>query len=476
MRGVMTILVAGLCVSAAGAVASADGLDEAYKKEFAFLEAEKRALEERLADIEGESERRQQAARGEIEGLQAKLLALRNQADDLESDLMDVEREGGDARERADLLVETMGRAGDTLRLYGYDLAAPSRDPEVQATQIENLFKTAAMVIGKGAEIKTEEGEFFLEDGTKTAGKIARIGRIAAYGVAERAGGALAPAGGGRLKLWHEPAFETARAVVEGDDPSLLSIFLFESLEKGVERKADKTWMEVVRSGGVIAWVIVALGALAVLMMLARVMLLARAGSRTDKLAQRVGALIDQGLQEEALAYCKKAKGAAARVLTATIKNLKRERESLEDIISEAILHESPTVERFGTTILVVAAVAPLLGLLGTVTGMISTFDVITEFGTGDPKLLSGGISEALVTTELGLIVAIPTLLIGTLLSGYASGILEGMERAALQTMNRADAFKARERNPAAGPGKPRDGDKRKAPAKVKLETEGAPA
>jgi biopolymer transport protein ExbB len=72
---------------------------------------------------------------------------------------------------------------------------------------------------------------------------------------------------------------------------------------------------------------------------------------------------------------------------------------------------------------------------------MISTFDVITEYGTGDPKLLSGGISEALVTTELGLIVAIPTLLIGNLLTGWADRILARLEVSALQVVNTALGF-----------------------------------
>lgn len=469
-------LMMALVLCAAVAPAFADGLEDAYKKEFAFLEAEKRALEGRLEEVGVESEEKVSAAKAEVEALQRQLLDLRSQADELEGDLEATEREGGDARERAELMMETMSRAADTLRNHGYDLAAPSEDPEVQATQIENLFKTAALVIEKGGEIKTEAGEFFLEDGTKTSGQITTVGRIAAYGLSEKGGGALAPAGGGRLKLWHEPALQSAKDMVEGREPATLSIFIYESLEKGVERKADKTALEVIQSGGVIAWVIVCLGFLAVLMIVARVTILARAGSRTDKLVERVGALIDQGLQEEALAYCKKAKGAASRVLAATIRNLKRERESLEDIISEAILHESPTVERFGTTILVVAAVAPLLGLLGTVTGMISTFDVITEFGTGDPKLLSGGISEALVTTELGLIVAIPALLIGTLLSGGAGNILESMERAALQIMNRADAFKAKKN----GSGDPIDRGEQKrtidGDPNRGLEPEGAPA
>jgi biopolymer transport protein ExbB len=67
---------------------------------------------------------------------------------------------------------------------------------------------------------------------------------------------------------------------------------------------------------------------------------------------------------------------------------------------------------------------------------MITTFDIITEFGTGDPKLLSGGISIALITTEIGLIVAIPALIFGNLLSGWAENIKDSMEKAALRVIN----------------------------------------
>lgn len=108
----------------------------------------------------------------------------------------------------------------------------------------------------------------------------------------------------------------------------------------------------------------------------------------------------------------------------------------MESVVHEAILRESGALDRFGSAILVIASVSPLLGLLGTVTGMIATFDVITEFGTGDPKLLSGGISIALVTTELGLIVAIPALLIGSVLSAWARSIKRDMEHAALRVTN----------------------------------------
>ncbi|RMG21080.1 MAG: MotA/TolQ/ExbB proton channel family protein, partial [Deltaproteobacteria bacterium] len=183
-------------------------------------------------------------------------------------------------------------------------------------------------------------------------------------------------------------------------------------------------------------------GLIGLLLILARAFLLWRAGSRTREVVDAAAPLVKLGQLEEAMAKCRSFPGAAARVLETTIRNLDRERDHLEDIVSEAVLHEAPTIERFGSTILVLAAVAPLLGLLGTVTGMISTFDIITEFGTGDPKLLSGGISEALITTELGLIVAIPTLLLGTLLSGRADTILGDLERAALRVMNLAPQAK----------------------------------
>jgi biopolymer transport protein ExbB len=152
--------------------------------------------------------------------------------------------------------------------------------------------------------------------------------------------------------------------------------------------------------------------------------------------SEDVSTFVRKGLLDEAIARCASYKNATSRVLAATIRNLDRDREHLEDIISESILHENSYLDRFGSMIIIIAAVAPLLGLLGTVTGMISTFDIITEFGTGDPKLLSGGISEALVTTELGLIVAIPALIFGNLLSGWAENIKEDMEKAALSVTN----------------------------------------
>ncbi|WP_444678040.1 MotA/TolQ/ExbB proton channel family protein [Halomonas sp. E19] len=109
--------------------------------------------------------------------------------------------------------------------------------------------------------------------------------------------------------------------------------------------------------------------------------------------------------------------------------------EALEARLDEAVLAELPRLERGQPLVKLLAAVAPLLGLLGTVTGMIVTFQAITVFGTGDPQLMAGGISQALVTTVLGLVTAVPLLFVHTALAGrsrHLAGQVEGQASAAL--------------------------------------------
>ena len=92
--------------------------------------------------------------------------------------------------------------------------------------------------------------------------------------------------------------------------------------------------------------------------------------------------------------------------------------------LSEAVLKEIPKIESGLTLMKIIATVAPLLGLLGTVTGMIVTFQAITIFGAGDPKAMASGISQALVTTVEGLVVAIPIVLLFTIVNGRAQRII----------------------------------------------------
>jgi len=123
-------------------------------------------------------------------------------------------------------------------------------------------------------------------------------------------------------------------------------------------------------------------------------------------------------------------------MLAAGAEHLDQPRDLIEEVMYEKVLVTRLQLHRFLPFISISAASAPLLGLLGTVTGIINTFKLITVFGSGDVKTLSGGISEALITTEFGLIVAIPSLLIHAFLSRKANGVISQMEKAAVTFMN----------------------------------------
>jgi biopolymer transport protein ExbB len=216
----------------------------------------------------------------------------------------------------------------------------------------------------------------------------------------------------------------------------VLDVLLFDDPGQAMEMQDEKSFREELEAGGLIAKIILGLGVLGAALVLLRVIYLLMFSSDTQKITAKVNQEMQSGNLDNALEICKSKMSSASRVVAATLRNLDRDRDHIEDVISESILYESSRIDRFGSLIVVIAAISPLLGLLGTVTGMISTFDIITEFGTGDPKLLSGGISEALLTTKFGLVVAIPLLLLGNMLSSWGNRTKNDLERAALHMIN----------------------------------------
>jgi biopolymer transport protein ExbB len=116
------------------------------------------------------------------------------------------------------------------------------------------------------------------------------------------------------------------------------------------------------------------------------------------------------------------------RLLKVYQENKNSDAETLELKLDEAILRETPTIDRGINLIKMFAAIAPLMGLLGTVIGMIMTFQTITLFGTGDPKIMAGNISLALVTTALGLIAALPLILVHSVVAGRSKAVLHKLD------------------------------------------------
>jgi biopolymer transport protein ExbB len=123
-------------------------------------------------------------------------------------------------------------------------------------------------------------------------------------------------------------------------------------------------------------------------------------------------------------------------MLVAAVEHSEESIEMVEEVMYECMLGTQPKLERFLNVIAVTAAAAPLLGLLGTVTGIIKTFRLMSVFGAGDPKPLISGISEALITTELGLVLAIPALVLHAILSRKVAGVMSYMEKTAVTFVN----------------------------------------
>ena len=140
---------------------------------------------------------------------------------------------------------------------------------------------------------------------------------------------------------------------------------------------------------------------------------------------------------EKAKSFLKTVKGPTANMLNIGLEHINEDNALVEEVMYEEMLTTRLKVEKYTPFIAVCASSAPLLGLLGTVTGIINTFKLITVFGSGDVKTLSGGISEALITTALGLIVAIFSLILFAFLSRKAKTIMDRMEKVAILFMNR---------------------------------------
>lgn len=168
--------------------------------------------------------------------------------------------------------------------------------------------------------------------------------------------------------------------------------------------------------GGIVGYVITAVGAIAILLAIWRLIVLSMVGGKVNRQLKNTTPNDDNPL---------------GRVLAVEANNKGLDLETLELKLEEAIIKELPKLQKFESILKIISAIAPLLGLLGTVTGMILTFQAITIYGAGDPKAMAGGISSALITTVLGLIVAIPTVLMHTIVSGRSKRIIHILEEQA---------------------------------------------
>ncbi len=219
-----------------------------------------------------------------------------------------------------------------------------------------------------------------------------------------------------------------------------MDVLLTKATGEGFTTKARGTFLKTIEhefdGGGWVMFPIMALMLSGLIIIIEKVFVFIRKDQAAEKLSAKVQAYAAANRIPEAIVLCKKSPGSVGRVLLSILERSEGSREDAESKAHEVMLHESPALEKRITTMNILAAASPLVGLLGTVTGMVRLFDVITVHGTGNPKLMAGGISEALIATKWGLGVAIPLLIAYNILDNWSGHIIANMEKYAARLVN----------------------------------------
>jgi len=289
------------------------------------------------------------------------------------------------------------------------ELGARKELPTIK--ELQKLWISLQTEMTQSGKIVSFDGDVILGDGTKKKTTVTRVGVF----------NLLSDAG---YVVYNQEIGEMQELVRQPEEVATVADFLATSA--GVSELAvdpsrgsllrlltqKKTNVERYHQGGIVGYVITVLLGIGLIIVFERIISLTSTGAKIKKQAQS----------------STPGNNPLGRIMAVYQANQDLSTDDLELKLDEAILKETPKIERGVNIIKVLAAVSPLLGLLGTVTGMIATFQSITLFGTGDPKLMAGGISTALMTTVLGLISAIPLIFLHAIVSGKSKSMVHVLE------------------------------------------------
>ncbi|MCD8533828.1 MAG: MotA/TolQ/ExbB proton channel family protein [Verrucomicrobia bacterium] len=458
------MLIIGMCLFAAMTVdrAHSQSLSSAFTQGTSALQS----AQEELAALRNQITQEKIPMSSELRAEEAKVLTMRREVERMQRmndtrglDLRNLEVQ---LKSRTDelqyvstLLTDYVNRLNSELNpsefgVYGdklLEIINITDDPNISKEQI---FQSQLGGISLGLERmkdivggKRFPGKAVLPDGKLGEGSFAMVGPLVYFasadgkfaGLAER-GPSLEP----RLVQFDDTAISSIAEVIssgKGEIPMDLTLGKAAAIATTKE-----TVVEHILKGGIWMGPILLFAVVSLILGVYKAVEMKTVRKLAPGVLSKVLTLVREDNNEEAKEFLKQHKGPASDMLQDALKSVHLPKELLEEFMFENILSIQPKLERGLAIISTTAAVAPLLGLLGTVTGMINTFKLITLFGTGDARSLSSGISEALITTEFGLIVAIPALLLSAYLSRKSSGILADMERVSISFVNGVVAIK----------------------------------
>ncbi len=429
------VLLLALCATLPTTVQAAATLDELLEQTRSARAREAQANQARITKFQ--QERNQQAAllsqaRGELAQQNARSNALSAQFDSNEKKLTELQN-------ALDVKVGNLGEMFGVVRQVAGDFASVAHNSMISAQYpdreafAQKLAQTKALPsiedlerfwfemqremteTGRIAKIKAKVVD---TDGNETETDVVRVGGFTAatedgfvnYLAGEKEFAVLSRQPASRYTSLNEDLLEETEgyhpATVDPTRGTLLSILV-----------QAPSFTEQIKYGGLVGYVIMLVGLVGLVMAAVRFAQLSAVGAKVS--AQRKAA--DRPSQDNPL----------GRVLAVYRNDPKTDSETLQLRLDEAVMREVPDLEKWLPALKMIAAVGPLMGLLGTVTGMILTFQQITLFGTGDPKIMADGISQALVTTVQGLVVAIPLVLVHSFLAARSKNIIQVLDEEA---------------------------------------------
>lgn len=424
--GLIAALWAG---SVLAAPVSPSELLERIRQEKTSEQQQMRQREQQFVQDKAQQQRRYHEAQAALRQAEQEAATLKAQFEEQERLLAEQEQQ----------LTERMGELGQlfaVLRQSAGDIAGqwqgsllnvekPQRIADLErfansrklptAEQIEQLWLHLLDDMSATGQVSSFQAPVVLPSGEQAEQQVTRVGPFSAYG--EQAFLAYV-AGEERLRqLIRQPGGFARVQGWKNSQDALASIALDPTRGSLLEQlQSHPTFMDRVKQGGLVGWVIVTLGVLGFLLALWRMIEL-----------QTVIGSIRKQMRNLSSPQADNPLGRVLGVLGPEPQL--SELDTLELKLDEAVMQEVPRLERGQGLLKLLAAVAPLLGLLGTVTGMIITFQAITQSGGGDSRLMADGISQALVTTVQGLVVAIPLLFLHSIVVARSKGVVRLLEQ-----------------------------------------------
>lgn len=369
----------------------------------------------------------------EIEKLLQEISELELRVKTNQNSMVDLLQSSIQARRELEMVIPKISVTGSAETFIKLDENLKNKD---WLNFFQNYEQVQNGIINKGFKLTTSSIKAVSENGTVQEAQLLSLGHSHSFllidgkaGVAENS------------KHHPYPSFKPLpnsgsqlKTIIDGE----LSTLPFD-FSNGLALKkqaTEKSFTDKFKSGGAIMYPLSFLAVICIVVGIWKSIQLYIIRSQYDDKVQKLVLLIQNGNLEEAKTYLATLRGPVKELLNEAFEHHSISRDTLEELLNENILSQIPRLDRFMPVLSVSAGAAPLMGLLGTVMGIIKTFEMISLYGTGDPNTMAGGISEALVTTQAGLMVAIPALIWHAILNRRLKAIVGNLEKAMLSFIN----------------------------------------